>query len=103
MPLVLELNADKLQHSTPITSLEEYWVNNNNIYLSIYSTHALYLIEEYLLPEGGAEGGYLYIYLSIYSTHALYLIEGYSPRVEQRVAICSAIFSMPALFSDALK
>ena len=28
--------ADKLQHPTPKFSLEEYWVNNNNIYLSIY-------------------------------------------------------------------
>ena len=37
MPRVLELMADKLQHSTPKFSLEDYWINHNkDIYLSIY-------------------------------------------------------------------
>ena len=30
-------------------------------------------------------------------------MEGYSPRVEHRVAICSAIFSIPTLLSEALR
>ena len=37
MPLVLELIADKLQRITPNLSLEEYWFNNNNIYLGVWS------------------------------------------------------------------
>ena len=41
--------------------------------------------------------------INLVNTYALYLMEGYSPRVEQRVAICSAIFSMPALLSEALR
>ena len=42
MPLVLELIADKLQHSTP--KIQEYWVNNNNnMYLSIHLSFYLSL------------------------------------------------------------
>ena len=37
------------------------------------------------------------------ATYALYLMDGYSPRVEHNVAICSAILSIPALFSEALQ
>ena len=36
------------------------------------------------------------------SKSALQRMEGYSPRVEQRVAICSAIFSIPGFRSLAL-
>ena len=63
MPLDLELVANKLQHSTPKFSIEEYWVNNNNniylyiiIYLSIYLSMYSYLS--------------IYIFISIYLRHA---------------------------------
>ena len=38
----------------------------------------------------------------IKKTYALYLIDGYSPKVEQRVANCSAILSISKLRLEAL-
>lgn len=35
-------------------------------------------------------------------TYARYLMDGYSPKVEQRVAICSAIFSSSGVLKLAL-
>ena len=41
-------------------------------------------------------------HIVLFVTHALYLMDGYSPRVEQRVASCSAIASSAALFPGAM-
>ena len=56
MPLVLESVADKLQPQK--LSLEEYWVNNNNIYLTIQLSIYLTI--------------HLSIYLAIYRFISIY-------------------------------
>ena len=67
MPLVLKLIADKLLLQTPKLSLEDYWVNNNNIYLS---THLSIYLSIYLSIDLSLNLSIycLSIYLSIYQS-----------------------------------
>ena len=85
MPLVLELVTDKWQHPNPKLFLEEYWADNNNIflynwlveretiYLSIYISIYLSIYSSELWR--GRTYIYLPIYISIYLSLSTYIFK----------------------------